>query len=90
MINATIGYTYFPVTVNPPTLGANRLKTVGGMFSNDTITYTYDELGRTVAQSIDGVSSTLHYDSLGRMDVSDNPLGHFTAPMRRSRRACER
>jgi RHS repeat-associated protein len=78
VINGTIAYNYYPVTLNPPTLGANRLHTVGGLLPNDAITYTYDELGRTVGQSIEGVSSTMQYDSLGRIDVSDNPLGHFS------------
>jgi YD repeat-containing protein len=78
VINGTIDHTYYSVTVDPPTLGANRLRTVGGLFPNDTITYTYDELGRPVGQSIDGVSSTMQYDSLGRIDISDNPLGHFS------------
>jgi RHS repeat-associated protein len=77
VINGTIGYTYYPVTV-AGTLGANRPATVGGLFDNDTITFSYDELGRKVGQSINGVASTMVFDSLGRPDTSDNSLGHFT------------
>ena len=68
VINGTIGYTYYPVTAGG-TLGANRLKTVGGLFQDDTITYTYDELGRAVGQSIGGVASTMSLRFAG-------PVGH--------------
>ncbi|MFZ3374372.1 MAG: hypothetical protein WA183_02345, partial [Chthoniobacterales bacterium] len=44
-------YTYYPVTTTP-TLGAGQLKSVDGPFSNDILTYTYDELGRVVGQDI--------------------------------------
>jgi len=37
-------YSYHPITATP-TLGANRLASVDGPLSNDTITYAYDELG---------------------------------------------
>jgi RHS repeat-associated protein len=73
----TTGYGYYAVA-NPPALGATQLQTVDGPLANDTITYGYDELGRAVSQSINGVSSSVAYDSLGRLNTSDNPLGHFT------------
>src|SRR5207245_4413901 len=76
VINGTLSYTYYPVTLGG-TLGANRVKTVGGLFPNDTITYSYDELGRATGQSIKGVNSTVAFDSLGRLSTSDNALGHF-------------
>ena len=76
VINGTISYTYYPVTV-AGTLGANKVQTVGGLFPNDTITYTYDQLARTTGQSINGVSSSVAFDSLGRLSTSDNALGHF-------------
>ncbi len=71
-------YQYHPVTVSPGTHGANQLKSVDGIFSNDTIEYTYDELGRIENQSIDGVSSSMTYDSLGRIETTTNALGSFT------------
>jgi RHS repeat-associated protein len=73
----TTSYGYYPVT-SPAQLGATQLQTVDGPLTNDTITYSYDELGRAVNQSINGVSSSVAYDSLGRLSTSDNPLGHFT------------
>ncbi len=76
VINGTLSYTYYPVTV-AGTLGANKVNTVGGFFSNDTITYSYDELARAAGQSINGVSSSVAFDSLGRLASSDNALGHF-------------
>jgi RHS repeat-associated protein len=72
----TTSYTYYPIN-SPPVLGAGRLKNVDGPFANDTITYTYDELGRTTGQSINGITSSVAYDSLGRLGTSDNTLGHF-------------
>jgi RHS repeat-associated protein len=76
VINGAISYTYYPVTM-AGTLGANRVQTMGGFFPNDTITYSYDQLGRATGQSIQGVSSSIAYDSLGREGASDNTLGHF-------------
>jgi len=76
VINGTINYAYYPVTM-AGTLGANKVSTVGGFFPNDTITYSYDELGRATGQSIKGVNSSVAFDSLGRLSTSDNALGHF-------------
>jgi RHS repeat-associated protein len=73
----TTSYEYYTIT-SPPALGAGRLKTVDGPFNNDAITYAYDELGRVLSQSINGVPSAITYDSLGRLDTSDNVLGHFS------------
>ncbi len=78
VIAGTIGYQYHPVTVSPVTLGANRLKAIDGIWPDDTTVYGYDELGRLVNQSINGVPASVHYDPLGRMDAADNPLGHFS------------
>lgn len=74
-IGAT-NYTYYPVA-NPPALGATQLQNVDGPFANDTITYGYDELDRVLSQFINGVASSVTYDSLGRLVTSDNVLGHF-------------
>ncbi len=72
----TTSYSYYQITTTPP-LGAGQLQTVDGPLANDVITYGYDELGRITSQSINGVSSSVAYDSLGRLSTSDNPLGHF-------------
>jgi RHS repeat-associated protein len=80
MLTEGIGLTqYFYYAIAPnPVPGAGKLHYVDGPFLNDTITYEYDELGRATTQAVDGISSMVHFDSLGRMDTSDNPLGHFT------------
>jgi RHS repeat-associated protein len=69
-------YTYYPVAVG--TLGAGQLHLVDGPFANDTITYAYDELGRTTGQDIDGTGASMTYDSLGRLGTTTNALGSFT------------
>jgi RHS repeat-associated protein len=72
-------YDYYAVTATPP-LGAGRLKSVDGPLSltTDKIIYSYDELGRMTSRSINGVATSTAYDSLGRLDTSDNVLGHFS------------
>jgi RHS repeat-associated protein len=74
----TTSYTYYPVA-NPPALGANKLQTVDGPLPNHVMatTYSYDQLGRQISQSINGAVSSVGFDSLGRVNASDNPLGHF-------------
>jgi RHS repeat-associated protein len=70
-------YDYYAVG-STATLGATELHTVDGPLTNDTITYSYDELGRRLSSSINGITSSVTYDSLGRLDTSDNVLGHFS------------
>jgi RHS repeat-associated protein len=74
----TTAYTYNPVPVTP-TLGAGRLAAIDGPLANDTLTYTYDALGRIVGSAINGSAnaSTLVYDALGRVTSATNPLGTF-------------
>jgi RHS repeat-associated protein len=72
----TSNYAYYPVAVG--TFGAGKLYQVSGPFTNDTITYGYDELGRMTSQDINGTGSTVSYDSLGRADTTNNPLGSFS------------
>jgi RHS repeat-associated protein len=67
------GYSYWPAGV----LGAGKLETVDGPLADDTITYSYDALGRSAGQAINGVSNTPHYDNLGRVDSATNSLGVF-------------
>jgi RHS repeat-associated protein len=69
-------YTYYPVTTGG-TLGATQLATVDGPLSNDTISYTYDELGRLLSRSINGFAASQTYDVLGRTDSVSNVLGTF-------------
>lgn len=73
----TTTYGYLPVTV-PPRLGAGNLTSVDGPFTNDTIAYSYDELGRLVQTSINGVSMLDTYDALGRVIMKSNTLGSFS------------
>ena len=74
----TTNYSYYPVAI-PAGLGAGQLQSVDAPpHTNDAITYTYDELGRVLNRSVNGVSSSVTYDSLGRLSTSDNPLGHFS------------
>jgi RHS repeat-associated protein len=73
----TTTYSYYQITATPP-LGAGQLQTVDGPLANDAITYGYDELERVVSRSVNGVASSVTYDSLGRLDASDNILGHFS------------
>jgi RHS repeat-associated protein len=68
-------YSYYSIA--PGTLGAGSLSALDGPLSNDTITYTYDQLGRRTARAINGVGETLTYDPLGRMVTAANPLGTF-------------
>jgi RHS repeat-associated protein len=63
---------------SPPIRGANQLYQVDGPLSNDTITYTYDELGRALTQDINGTTASVVYDSLGRLYTTTNALGTFT------------
>jgi RHS repeat-associated protein len=69
-------YSYHPVNSSPD-LGAGRLESIDGPLANDTITFSYDELGRAVSHSIDGALETATYDSLGRLTTIRNPLGQF-------------
>jgi RHS repeat-associated protein len=71
----TTTYTYHPAAV----LGARRLKDVDGPLAADTVSYTYDELGRVKTRSIGGAGTvTYSYDSLSRLTSQANPVGIFT------------
>jgi len=73
----TTTYNYIPITT-PPVLGAGRLGTMAGPLTNSTTTYSYDELGRVVQTSVDGVFSTRAFDAAGRITSVSNALGLFT------------
>ena len=57
--------------------GAGRLASVDGPWANDTIAYTYDELGRIAQRSIGGVPESFAFDAAGRPASVSNPLGSF-------------
>jgi RHS repeat-associated protein len=70
-------YAYYPVTMTPTTSGAGRLMSVDGPLPSDTIVYTYNDAIREVSESINGATSTMRYDTLGRLARSINLLGTF-------------
>jgi RHS repeat-associated protein len=72
----TTTYSYHAVSTGG-TLGATQLASVDGPLPNDTISYTYDELGRSLSRSINSVSASQTYDPLGRVDTVTNALGSF-------------
>jgi RHS repeat-associated protein len=67
-------YTYNPVNSQ---LGSNKLATIDGPLANDLIGYSYDSLGRITDQSINGITSSMIYDPLGRVTSETNALGTF-------------
>jgi RHS repeat-associated protein len=73
----TTTYTYHPVAT-PPGLGAGQLASVDGPLANDTIGYSYDELGRVTSRTLNGVTTTWAYDALGRLTTLTDPIGSFT------------
>jgi RHS repeat-associated protein len=72
----TTSYAYYP----PGVLGAGRLHSVDGPLDDDTITYSYDELGRVTSKQIGGPSrvETQAFDVLGRLTQITNSLGSFS------------
>ena len=70
-------YAFAPVTPLS-VLGAGRLASVDGPLANDTITYTYDALGRVKSRAINGMAQAVTYDALGRVTVVTNALGTFS------------
>jgi len=71
----TTTYNYNPITA-AATLGAGMLGSVVGPLA--TIGYGYDELGRATSRTIGtGNSSSIAFDSLGRVQTIANPLGTF-------------
>jgi RHS repeat-associated protein len=69
-------YSYYTVTNGQ--LGAGLLSSADGPLGNDTITYTYDALGRATNSAINGVAQTAAFDALGRVTTITNALGSFT------------
>lgn len=69
-------YSYNSISASP-ILGAGQLASVTGPLPNETVTYSYDELGRVVHRAINGVDSAVAYDAAGRMVIASNILGSF-------------
>lgn len=71
----TTSYTYKAAGAN----GAGQVASVDGPLNNDTITYTYDELGRVTVRAINGSANTVTwaFDALGRVTSEVNLLGTF-------------
>lgn len=72
----TTRYSYNSIS-GTPTLGAGALASVDGPLPNDTITYGYDELGRSVHRAINGVDLAVTFDAAGRPVGVTNALGIF-------------
>jgi len=70
-------YAYHAVT-GGVAAGAGQLASVDGPWANDTITTTYDALGRETNRAINGVAETATFDAAGRPTGITNPLGTFT------------
>jgi len=70
-------YAYFPIS-SPPVSGAGELASITGPLPDETISYAYDNLGRPVQQTMDGVVSTRTFDPAGRLTGISNELGAFT------------
>ncbi|MGH7280821.1 MAG: RHS repeat-associated core domain-containing protein [Polyangiaceae bacterium] len=65
-------------------LGANLVASVtspvpgAAAGTNDTVSYTYDELDRVVGRNVDGATDTTAFDALNRITKVTNPLDTFT------------
>jgi YD repeat-containing protein len=69
-------YTFHPAGQ----LGAGQVAGVDGPLTDDTITYSYDELGRVTTRAINGAANTVTwaFDALGRVTSEGNVLGTFS------------
>jgi len=71
--NGTTTYNYVAAGTN----GAGAVASVDGPFSNDTINYTYDELGRVATRMLNSTGTEITYDALGRLSQLEFPIGTF-------------
>lgn len=72
----TTHYGYIPINA-ALSLGSGQLASVDGPLPDDTITFSYDELGRRVSTAINGVAASVTYDAAGRIIANANALGVF-------------
>jgi RHS repeat-associated protein len=70
----TTSYGYTAIGSN----GALKLASIDGPYSNDTISLTYDALGRLSGRNITGGNETFGYDAISRLTSHGTPLGSFT------------
>ena len=77
-------YLYYPISTSPTT-GAGCLSNVAGPYPQQSIKYTYDELGRLKIREVDESVNSLpavfndvfSYDALGRLTSHNTPMGNF-------------
>jgi RHS repeat-associated protein len=69
----TTTWSYNPVGV----LGALMVSSVAGPLTNAIVICQYDQLGRTINRTINGVPQSTTYDVLGRPTTVTNALGAF-------------
>ncbi len=72
----TTTYTYHPIAA--ATLGAGQLASVDGPWTNDTITYAYDRLGRLTGRTLGAVAESMAFDPAGRLQSTNSQLGTYT------------
>ena len=73
----TTTYAYNSIT-GSTSPGAGLLQSIDGPLANDTITYSYDAVGRELSHAVNAVSASQAFDALGRVSSVVNPLGTFT------------
>ncbi len=73
----TTSYSYHPIT-GTASPGAGQVASVDGPLPDGTISYGYDELGRMVSRTLNGVTSNWSYDQQGRLQSQGDPIGTFT------------
>ena len=72
----TTTYSYIPVS-SPPVFGARQLASVTGPLTNEITTYAYDNLGRSVQETMDGAVTTWIFDPAARITGESNELRSF-------------
>jgi RHS repeat-associated protein len=70
----TMTYAYVPAGKQ----GAGQPASVDGPLANDTVSYTYDEVGRQKTRTLNGVTTTWTFDTRGRVETEVDPIGTFT------------
>jgi RHS repeat-associated protein len=70
----TTNYSYTAIGTN----GALKLSSIAGPYSNDTVSLTYDALGRLSGRTVTGGNETFGYDAISRKNSHVTPLGSFT------------
>ena len=60
--------------------GAGRASSIDGPFASDTISFSYDDLGRVSARNVNGGANTMSstFDAMGRLSSMTTGLGQFT------------